>query len=107
MMQAFGLLAKLKGLRGSAFDPFGYTSERKTERGLIVAYRQTMTALLPKLTAANLSVVLAIASIPEEIRGYGHVKDRHLAAAKLKEAALLASLDAPVITTLSRATQKA
>jgi indolepyruvate ferredoxin oxidoreductase len=107
MMQAFGLLAKFKGLRGSAFDPFGYTSERKTERGLIVAYRQTMTALLPKLTAENLSVVLAIASIPEEIRGYGHVKDRHLVAAKLKEATLLASLDAPVITTLSRASQKA
>ncbi|MFT5532531.1 MAG: indolepyruvate ferredoxin oxidoreductase [Burkholderiaceae bacterium] len=107
MMQAFGVLAKCKGLRGSAFDPFGYSDERKTERGLIVAYRQTLAALLPKLTPVNLPVVLAIASIPEEIRGYGHVKDRHLAAAKLKETALMASLDAPVVTTLSRARQKA
>ncbi|EGF32656.1 Indolepyruvate ferredoxin oxidoreductase [Oxalobacteraceae bacterium IMCC9480] len=107
MMKAFGVLAKFKGLRGTAFDLFGYTTERKTERGLIVAYRQTIAALLPKLATENLSVVVAIASIPEEIRGYGHVKERHLAAAKLKEAGLLASLDAPVITTLARGSQTA
>lgn len=105
MMKAFGVLAKFKGLRGTALDIFGYTAERKMERGLITSYRQTMTALLSKLNTENMPTAVAIASIPEEIRGYGHVKERHLAAAKFKEAALLDGFDAPnspVITTLSR-----
>jgi indolepyruvate ferredoxin oxidoreductase len=55
-----------------------------------VDYRQTVAGLLPKLTAENLALAVAIASIPEDIRGYGHVKERHFAAAKRKEAALLA-----------------
>jgi indolepyruvate ferredoxin oxidoreductase len=96
MMKAFGLLAKLKGLRGGALDVFGYTAERRMERALIGEYRQTVGALLAKLTADNLSSAVAIASIPEDIRGYGHVKERHLRAAKAKEAALLAAFDAPV-----------
>jgi indolepyruvate ferredoxin oxidoreductase len=95
MMKAFGLLAKLKGLRGGAFDIFGRTAERKMERALIGQYRQTIMALLPKLTLDNLAQVVAIASIPEDIRGYGHVKERHLQAAKEKEAQLLAAFDAP------------
>ncbi|WP_426116436.1 indolepyruvate ferredoxin oxidoreductase family protein [Massilia sp. PWRC2] len=89
MMTAFGLMAKLKGLRGGAFDLFGYTAERRMERALIGQYRQTIGALLPKLTAENLAQAVAIASIPEDIRGYGHVKERHLRAAQVKEAALL------------------
>ena len=89
MMTAFRVLAKCRGVRGTLFDPFGYSSERKTERELITAYRQTVSVLLPKLNAHNLSTAVAIASIPEEIRGYGHVKARHLAAAKIKEAVLL------------------
>ncbi|MFC0136263.1 indolepyruvate ferredoxin oxidoreductase [Massilia eurypsychrophila] len=96
MMKAFGLLAKLKGLRGGALDVFGYTAERRMERALIGEYRQTVGALLAKLTADNLLSAVAIASIPEDIRGYGHVKERHLRAAKAKEAALLAAFDAPV-----------
>jgi len=91
MMGAFGVLAKLKRLRGTPFDVFGYTAERRTERALIGAYRQTVAALLPKLTADNLAQAVAIASIPEDIRGYGHVKERHLKAAKQKEAALVAA----------------
>ena len=94
MMRAFGLLAKFKFLRGGALDIFGYTAERKTERALIGEYRKTIAALLPKLTADNLSRLTAIASIPEDIRGYGHVKERHLKAAKQKEARLLAEFDA-------------
>ena len=54
-----------------------------------------MAALLPKLTADNLAQAVAIASIPEDIRGYGHVKERHLKAAKTKEAALVAAFHAP------------
>ena len=95
MMSAFKVLAKFKGLRGSALDVFGYTAERKSERALIISYRQTVSALLSKLTAANLPTAIAIASIPEDIRGYGHVKERHLIAAKLKEASLLEAFEAP------------
>ena len=89
MMRAFGILSKLRFLRGSAFDPFGYTAERKEERALIDAYRNTITDLLAKLTPDNLSQAVAIARIPEEIRGYGHVKQRHLKAARQKQADLL------------------
>jgi indolepyruvate ferredoxin oxidoreductase len=94
MLKAFGALAKLKGLRGTPFDVFGYTGERKTERALITQYRATVEALLPRLTAENLAQAVAIASIPEDIRGFGHVKERHLAAASKKEAELLAAFHA-------------
>jgi indolepyruvate ferredoxin oxidoreductase len=94
MMKAFGVLAKLKGLRGTALDVFGYTDERKMERALIGEYRRTVEALLPKLTLDNLAQAVAIAGIPEDIRGFGHVKERNLAAAKRKEAELLAAFDA-------------
>jgi indolepyruvate ferredoxin oxidoreductase len=91
MMGAFGVLAKFKGLRGTPLDVFGYTAERKMERALIGQYRATVEALLPKLTADNLPQAVAIASIPEDIRGFGHVKERHLKLAKEKEAGLLAA----------------
>ena len=91
MMKAFGVLAKFKGLRGTALDPFGRTEERRTERALIQEYRRTVEALLPRLTAENLAQAVAIASVPEDIRGFGHVKERNLQAAKRKEAQLLAA----------------
>jgi indolepyruvate ferredoxin oxidoreductase len=65
------------------------------ERALIVEYRQTVAALLPKLAVDKLTQAVAIASIPEDIRGYGHVKERHLKAAKQKEATLVAAYNAP------------
>jgi len=98
-MKAFGLMAKLKGLRGGPLDIFGYTAERRMERALIGEYRQTIGALLAKLNADNLAQAVAIASIPEDIRGYGHVKERHLRAAKAKEAALIAAFDTPAGST--------
>ncbi|NGZ87602.1 indolepyruvate ferredoxin oxidoreductase family protein [Duganella aceris] len=98
MMKAFGVLAKFKGLRGGALDVFGYTAERKMERALIGEYRDTVSSLLPKLTAENLAQAVAIASIPEDIRGYGHVKERHFKAAKQKEATLLAAFGKPAAT---------
>jgi len=82
---AFGLLAKLKGLRGTALDIFGYTEERKTERALIGEYRTSIEALLNKgLNAERMALACDIARIPEDIRGYGHVKHRHLLAARIK-----------------------
>jgi indolepyruvate ferredoxin oxidoreductase len=95
MLKAFGVLAKFKGLRGTALDVFGYTAERKMERALIGEYRKTVEGLLGKLTADNLATAVAIARIPEDIRGYGHVKERHLKAAKQKEASLLAEFSRP------------
>ena len=89
----FPLLAKFRFLRGSFLDPFGHTEERKTERALIKEYRDLMSSLLPRLSNENLSTAIALASIPEDIRGYGHVKERHLRNAKQKEAELLANLD--------------
>ena len=89
MLTAFGLLARLKGLRGGAFDIFGRTEERKAERALIGEYEASIAELLPALSAQRLAQAVAIASIPEEIRGYGHVKARHLAAARAKWATLM------------------
>jgi indolepyruvate ferredoxin oxidoreductase len=81
---AMGLLARLKFLRGTAFDPFGRTEERRTERALIDEYRACIEELLGRLNAGNLARAAEIARIPEEIRGYGHVKERHLTAARQK-----------------------
>ncbi|MFM2450221.1 MAG: hypothetical protein RIS44_2671 [Pseudomonadota bacterium] len=86
---SFKLLAKLKGLRGSAFDIFGKTEERRMERALIQQYRVCIEELLQGLRDDNLSLAVQIASIPEDIRGYGHVKERHLAAARPKWEALM------------------
>ncbi|MBI1623045.1 indolepyruvate ferredoxin oxidoreductase family protein [Comamonas suwonensis] len=93
MHKAMGLLAGMKGLRGTAFDPFGRTEERRTERALIGEYRDCIDTLLSGLTAEKLALAVEIASIPEDIRGYGHVKERHLAAARTKWQALMARWD--------------
>ena len=82
MFTGFRLLAKLKGLRGTALDVFGRTEERRTERALIAEYRASVEELLRGLDAGNHALALDIARIPEQIRGYGHVKVRHLAAAR-------------------------
>ena len=89
MMRAFGLLAKLKVLRGTAFDLFGRTEERRTERKLIADYEALLDEVLGKLTPENHQLAVGLAAIPEKIRGFGHVKARHLTAAKADEAALL------------------
>jgi indolepyruvate ferredoxin oxidoreductase len=81
---AFACLAKMKGLRGTAFDPFGRTEERRTERALIGEYRAAIDELLSGLSAERLPLALEIARIPEDIRGYGHVKERHVIAARAK-----------------------
>ncbi len=90
MRSAFKLLAKMKGLRGTALDPFGRSEERQTERALIGEYRAAIDELLATLSADKLPLAVEIARIPEDIRGYGHVKARHLKAARDKWAALTA-----------------
>jgi indolepyruvate ferredoxin oxidoreductase len=90
MLTGFKLLAKLKGLRGTALDVFGRTEERKTERALITEYRASIDEVLAGLNAGNHALALEIASLPEQIRGYGHVKERNLAAARKRWAELVA-----------------
>ncbi len=80
MRKALGVLAGMKGLRGTAFDVFGYTEERRTERALIQEYRACVDELLAGLSPERLALAVEIARIPEDIRGYGHVKERHLQA---------------------------
>jgi indolepyruvate ferredoxin oxidoreductase len=89
MLTAFGVLASLKFLRGTALDPFGYTAERRTERQLVRDYESLLDELVAKLAPENHDLAVSLAAIPEKIRGFGHVKQRHLAVAKADEAALL------------------
>ena len=89
--QGFRLLARLKGLRGTPWDIFGRTEERRGERALIKRYRDSIHELLKELNAATLNEAAEIARLPEEIRGYGHVKARHLDLALAKWDRLMAA----------------
>lgn len=86
---AFKWMAKLRKLRGGKLDIFGYTEERKMERQLIADYERTVGELLDTLDNGNAGLAAEIASIPEHIRGYGHVKEAHLHQAKEREAELI------------------
>jgi indolepyruvate ferredoxin oxidoreductase len=90
MMSAFRVLAGMRSLRGTVFDIFGRTAERRQERQLVTDYEALIEELLPLLAAHNHAIAVELASIPEHIRGYGHVKQRHLTSAKAKEAELVA-----------------
>jgi indolepyruvate ferredoxin oxidoreductase len=85
----FRVLAKFKGLRGGALDVFGRSEERRTERALIAEYTQTVQELLAGLTAGNHAQAVDLARLPEQIKGYGHVKARNLAAVRPQWDALL------------------
>jgi indolepyruvate ferredoxin oxidoreductase len=90
MLGLMRLLARGKFLRGTAFDPFGRTDERRTERALIGEYLELVDELLPKLSAENHTLALQLAHLPGQIKGFGHVKERHLAAARERWVQLLA-----------------
>jgi indolepyruvate ferredoxin oxidoreductase len=89
MLPVFRLLSRLKFLRGTPFDLFGRSLERRTERKLIGDYEATLNEVLARLTPENHHLAVGLAAIPEKIRGFGHVKQHSLAAAKADEAALL------------------
>ncbi|HRP78195.1 MAG TPA: indolepyruvate ferredoxin oxidoreductase family protein, partial [Aquamicrobium sp.] len=82
MLKAFGVLAKFRGLRGTALDPFGYTVERRAERALIEEYRAHVERALATLTPATHASVVAVAEVPEHIRGYGPIKERSIEQAR-------------------------
>ena len=90
MLTGFKVLAKLKGLRGTKLDYFGKTEERQTERALIREYMAHIEQVLASLTAQTHAHAVAVAQVPENIKGYGHVKERNIRAAR----SLWASLDA-------------
>jgi indolepyruvate ferredoxin oxidoreductase len=98
MLRVFRLLARMKRLRGTRFDPFGYTRERRAERELAREYRETLTAILSKLNRGNLDRAVALASVPEEIRGYGHVKEAAMEKAAARREALLKDFTANVVS---------
>ncbi|NRH29066.1 indolepyruvate ferredoxin oxidoreductase family protein [Pseudomonas sp. MS19] len=82
MLKAFAVLAKFKFLRATPFDPFGYSAERRVEQQLIAEYEQSIDGFLKVLTPANYRTAVAIAELPESIRGYGHVKEQALLKAR-------------------------
>ncbi len=84
MLTSFRVLAKLKGLRGTAFDVFGRSAERQMERELITDYTRSMEAVMQRLNAENMNTALEIARIPEQIKGFGHVKEKSVVVARLK-----------------------
>jgi indolepyruvate ferredoxin oxidoreductase len=99
MMTAFRWLAKARRWRGSWLDPFGHTEERKLERQLADDYEHLLRGtLLPALSGDNHAAAVALAKLPERIRGYGHVKLANVATARAQQADLLqrfASGEAP------------
>ncbi|MGL4963716.1 MAG: indolepyruvate ferredoxin oxidoreductase family protein [Inquilinus sp.] len=101
MLRAFGLLARMKRLRGTALDPFGRTEERKAERQLITDYEAVVEELLARLGPDTHAICVAIARVPEQIRGYGHIKDENRDKAKAREAELLATLRTPAAPKLA------
>jgi len=93
--RVFPLLARGKALRGTALDPFGRTPERVLERRLIADYERLIEEVIERLEAGNHAIAVSLAAIPEQIRGYGHVKEASLAIAKRREAELLAEFRRP------------
>jgi indolepyruvate ferredoxin oxidoreductase len=92
MMPAFRVLAKLRWLRGTPLDPFGWMAERRTERRLIGEFDELLGEIAHVLTAGNHPIAVELAGLPLTIRGFGHVKDANLQKAKARESELLSQL---------------
>ena len=93
----FRVLARLKRLRGTPLDPFGFAAERRLERKLIRDYAALVDTLLARLTPDTLPIAVELAELPQSIRGFGHVKARSIEAAAKRQAELLARLNAPIL----------
>ncbi len=96
VMPMFRFLASLKRLRGTRLDIFGYSEERRMERRLIGEYEATVETLVATLDQNNHALAVQIAALPETMRGFGHVKEKNVKAAKEREASLLATYRDPV-----------
>ncbi|MCC2596635.1 indolepyruvate ferredoxin oxidoreductase family protein [Pusillimonas sp. MFBS29] len=91
VMSVFKILARAKGLRGTALDPFGKTHERRQERQLISDYFDLIDEFEKSLTDQNLAAAIELASLPDDIRGFGHVKEKNLLQAQARRMQLLES----------------
>ena len=98
MMTAFRLLAGLRRLRGTPFDIFGRTAERRMERELIETYFEQMREVTGALDRDNHAAAVELARVPEFIRGYGHVKQRHVVRARAMQSQALAAFREPDTT---------
>jgi indolepyruvate ferredoxin oxidoreductase len=105
MMPMFRLLAKGKRLRGTAWDVFGYTAERKLERQMIADYERLLDEIGERLTPATHATAVALASLALDVKGFGHIKLRNYKQAKEREAALLAELRNPSPPTVLKAAE--
>ena len=103
MLPVFRLLAKGKRLRGTAWDVFGYTHERRLERQMIANYEKLLDEIVTRLSPATHHTAVALASLPLEVRGFGHIKERNYKLAKGREITLLAELRSPSPTLLKAA----
>ena len=92
---AFKLLARMRRIRGTAFDIFGRTAERRQERQLIVDYEATIEALIADLDTDNHALAIEIAKLAGDIKGYGHVKERNIKQVKAREAELMIAWRSP------------
>jgi indolepyruvate ferredoxin oxidoreductase len=95
VLPLFKVLARMKGLRGTAFDLFGYGAERRAERALIAEYERTVEELLDGLCQTNYEDAVAIAELPDGIRGFGHVKKASIEQARTRRETLLQSFRNP------------
>jgi indolepyruvate ferredoxin oxidoreductase len=98
---AMRFLAKGKFLRGTRFDPFGYTAERKEERQLITEYEDMIGDVCVKLTPVNYRLAVELAKLPEKIRGYGHVKNSSIDAYKKRREVLFARFEGKKVSAKS------
>ena len=94
MGTAFRILARLRWLRGTWLDVFGYTAERRMERRLIAEYEATIETLLAGLSPERFALAVEIAALPQKMRGFGHVKLRNVEAAKRRQSELLGAFRA-------------
>jgi indolepyruvate ferredoxin oxidoreductase len=101
VLHAFRVLARMRRLRGTAFDVFGRTEERRTERQLIADYETRLRDLASRLTTENHAMAVHIAAIPDRIRGFGHVKAKSIAEARQREAELVAAFEAPPLAAVA------
>jgi indolepyruvate ferredoxin oxidoreductase len=95
ILPAFKILSKFRFLRGTAFDIFGYTKERREERQLIEDYEELLTELAGNITKHNHSIALELAQLPESIRGFGHIKDENIINTKKRWQQLLQAFRGP------------
>jgi len=94
MLTGFKVLSKLKFLRGTVLDIFGRTHERQMERALIEDYKNSVSLVLKQLNNENHAWALELARLPEQIKGFGHVKERNVKAARMQWSALMAKFNA-------------